>query len=710
MNGADGGLSASHAFGRWRFDADTGNLFDGDTTIRLEPQVAKLLDYFLTHQDTLVTRDELIAAVWDGRIVSDDAINRCISILRQTLSPDDKNAVIETVVRRGFISHFPPPSGDVAELAEPARNGKPWVLALLVGVLAVLVWGALDRFGAEPEPARVTPRDEAPMVAVLPFVTAGLAGDSEFFANGMHDDLLTQLAQLESIRVISRTSVYPYRDSERSIREIGRELGADAILEGGVQQVGDHIRLNVQLIDAHSDVHLWAEQYDRELSPASIFAIQAEIARAIASALQATLTEEDASQLKVLPTDNMAAYRAFHEAMELRDTYNIAAPAQIAALEKAVALDPDFVRAWAELAGALSFANFGRPDPEAMQRVERILEHIRTLAPDSADYAIAQTYFAYYLLQDFELAFELVKQAQSLRPSDANVVELKSWIQRRLGDFDGRIESVRLARTLDPRSPRWTVSLVGSLITVHRYDEAMQEIEQSPDQVYDLAVMRILLLQRERPDPSTRLGEMLRIQREFQAAANPFDLWEAHIAAGDYRGAEDLLSSMQRADLADNFWAIAGLTSVELPRIVTYRFLDANDRLGQRVAEVRTRLEQNRDAGQRMFEVNQNLAMAVVTAAEGNTDETRRFSRIWLREAPADQAELARRRQIACRALGMAGATADAVGCIRSGLAEPSLVMPFIEPYLPYYDSVRDDPEFAALLNELGSDQNNMLK
>jgi TolB-like protein len=701
MNGAGGGVAAPRTFGHWRFDADTGNLFDGDATIRLEPQVAKLLDYFLTHQDTLVTRDELIAAVWDGRIVSDDAINRCISILRQTLSPDDKNAFIETVVRRGFISHFPPPSGDVAELAEPARNGKPWVLALLLGVLAVVVWVAIDRFRDEPEPPRATQRTGAPMVAVLPFLTSGLAGDSEFFANGMHDDLLTQLAQLQSIRVISRTSVYPYRDSERSIREIGRELGADAILEGGVQQVGDEIRLNVQLIDAHSDVHLWAEQYDRALSPASIFAIQAEIAQAIASALQATLTEEDASQLKVLPTENMAAYRAYHEAMELRETYIIAAPAHIAALERAVALDPEFVRAWTELAGALSFANFGRADPEAVQRVEQILEHIRTLAPGSADYLIAQTYFAYYLLQDYELAFELVRQAQSLRPSDANIVELKSWIQRRLGDFDGRIESVRLARTLDPRNPRWTVSLVGGLITMHRYDEAMREIEQSPDQHYDLATMRILLQQREHPDPSARLAEMLRIQREFRAEANPFDLWEVHIAAGDFRGAEGLLSSMQRADLADNFWAVAGLTSVELPRIVTYWFLDADDRLAQRLAEVRTSLAQNRDSGQRLFEVNQNLAMALVTAAEGNTEETRRFSRIWLREAPADQAELANRRQLACRALGMAGAASDAVACIRSGLVEPSLVMPFIEPYLPYYDSMRDEPEFAALMADL---------
>ena len=118
MNSADRDILGLHAFGRWRFDAGTGDLSDGTTTTRLEPQVARLLEYFLTHQDTLLSRDELMASVWDNRIVSDDAINRCISILRQTLSPDDRNAYIETVVRRGFISHFPAAAAEAEAKAE----------------------------------------------------------------------------------------------------------------------------------------------------------------------------------------------------------------------------------------------------------------------------------------------------------------------------------------------------------------------------------------------------------------------------------------------------------------------------------------------------------------------------------------------------------------------------------------------------------------
>ena len=196
---ADNGMPESHEFGRWRFDAHTGDLFDGATTTRFEPQVAKLLDYFLRHQNTLISRDELMAAVWANRVVSDDAINRCISILRQSLSPDDKNAFIETVVRRGFVSHFPPPPAAPAPTVQPPRRRNHWKLAALAVVAAIVVYGAFRLFPALPPQAPDTDGGGIPVVAVLPFLSAGSADDSAFFANGMHDDLLTQLAQLQSL-------------------------------------------------------------------------------------------------------------------------------------------------------------------------------------------------------------------------------------------------------------------------------------------------------------------------------------------------------------------------------------------------------------------------------------------------------------------------------------------------------------------------------
>ena len=725
MKGADHLNPAFRAFGRWRFDAGTGDLYDGTTTTRLEPQVARLLDYFLSRQDTLISRDELMAAVWDDRIVSDDAINRCISILRQRLTPDDRNAYIETVVRRGFISHFPPPLEEPAPPEEPLPledpapaaaispsmgvaaagqgrgRGKAWMLGALAAVAALVIFGAVRLLDGTAPPARNPSAGGPPMVAVLPFISSGLSGDSEFFATGVHDDLLTQLAQLESLRVISRTSVSEYRDAERNIREIGQELGADAILEGGVQRVGDQIRINAQLIDAHSDVHLWAQQYDRELTPANIFSIQADIAQSIASALNSALSPRDATRLRVLPTENMAAYRAYHEAMELRKTMTISSPAYVAALERAVALDPEFVRAWAELSGALSFANIRERDPDEILRLERILERIRALAPDSSEYLIAQAYYTYYILKDYDRAYALISQARLRRPSDIQLLELQTWIQRRQGDYPGKIATIRQARNLDPRSLYWTLRLATNLLLAHRYDEASIAISEAPAENLGLDVLRSTLRVRDHREPARMLDEILALQREYGESAVPIRLWEAHIAARNYAGAIALLDAFEAAETAGARWAFISLPDPVLARAITLQLQDARDPPNPALVEARGRVARARETGFYTTPSNAYLATALATAVGGDTGRTERLVRTWLREAARDVPQLVNHRHYACRALGMAAAVAAAIECLRSGLAEPSLVMPFLEPLLPYYDSMREDPRFTGFLAEI---------
>jgi len=707
MNAGDLTGPNARAFGQWRFDPDTGDLFDGAETVRLEPRVARLLDYFLAHQDTLISRDEVMAAVWDDRIVSDHAVNRCISILRQILSPEDKSAYIETVVRRGFISHFPPPleaptPAQAPETASPLlRKTRLWGLGALAVVLASVLFGALRMAGdsSAPRPVPV----ETPMVAVLPFISDGLSGDSHFFANGMHDDLLTQLAQLQSMRVISRTSVSEYRDSEMNIREIGRQLGADAILEGGVQQIGDQIRINVQLIDSGSDVHLWAEQYDRELTPTNIFDVQSEIARAIASAMHFTLTPQDAVRLEVIPTENMAAYRAYHEAMELRQSETVAAPAYIAALERAVALDPGFVRAWAELAGSLSYINLPRHDPQSIQRLEGILERVQTLAPQSSEALIAQSYYVYYILKDHDRAFELIRQAQELRPSDPQVLELQSWIQRRQGDIAGMIETLRQARRLDPRNAYWTTRLVTYLMLAHRYDQAVEEFENASLDNFRLAYLEKVLRVREHGQPGRLVDDLVVLEREYGAELDPFELWEAHIAARDFDGAAALLSRVSTAEPGSDAWTSFDVPDVDLAGVITDHFRDAHTGQlpVQAPAEPERRLARNRAQEVNYFEPNIYLAEAYISAAQGETAETERLVRTWFRGAVRDLAQRLNLRHNVCRALGMAAAASAAVECLRSAFEEPSWAHPFIEPFLPYYDSIRNDSQYVEFMAEL---------
>lgn len=701
MNSADSDKPERHSFGHWHFNANSGNLSDGETSTRLAPQVAKLLEYFLDHQNTLTSRDQLIATVWESRIVSDDAINRCVSILRQIMSPEDKNAYIETVVRRGFISHFPAPQISTPQQSQQHKRRNRLALLVFAGLSAVFFYSAFERFNHSPAGVQLPPRNKLPMVAVLPFTTSGLTGDSEFFANGMHDDLLTQLAQLQSIRVISRTSVLEYRNTTRNIREIGRELGVDAILEGGVQRVGDHIRVNAQLIDAKTDEHIWAEQYDRQLIPANIFAVQTEITQAITTAMHATLTDQDANQLSVLPTENMAAYRAYHRAMQIRDDKTLMDPECIAALEEAVALDPKFVRAWAELAGSLSFKNFSQQEPDSIQRIEEILEIIRALAPKSADYVLAQAYFTYYVLKNYERAFQLISQAQNMRPNDLRVSELKSWIQRRLGDFEGKAETTRLSRTLDPNNPRWTTRLAFSLITVHRYQEASEELENLAIKNYRSSVLLNTLDLRKHQDPLRALETLLEIRKDFDMKSNLEDLWDASITARTYTLAEEVLSIAQSPNQPELEKLFDADATVDIRPIITYMLLHNTGRLDQLLSHARNELDEARDVDGNYLDGNQNLTEAFVSAAEGNRQETERLVRVWMRLASEDLAELANMRHFSCRALGMAGATVAATECIRTSLVEPSAVMPFVEPFLPYYDSIREQAEFVDLLTEI---------
>ena len=712
MGANEGEGQEEYRFGRWQFNAETGDLTDGQDSTRLEPQVGKLLAYFLTHQNVLSSRDDLIARVWGGRIVSDDAINRCISILRQTLTPDQKNAYIETVVRRGFISHFPDPALqlDPARGADPEPEAAPGAIptssTTARGIaVAMVVLGLFALLGYQwfspRKPSPPTPvseqRSDLPMIAVLPLAHSDFAGDGEFFANGVHDDLLTQLAQIESIRVISRTSVMEYRDSDRSIAEIGAELGADAVLEGSVQRVENHFRINVQLIDVKSDTHLWADRYDRELLPAHIFQVQSEIASAIASALQATLSAEDSGQLAELPTENMAAYRAYHEAMAIRDQVSINAPEYLASLERAVALDPGFVRAWAHLVGYLCYQNFNSRDPASIARIEQILDLIKTRAPDSADLRVAQAYYTYYVVKDYERAFDLVRQAQQKLPSDVRVVELRGYIERRLGDFQGRVNSIRLMRQLDPRNPNWTTVLGFNLGITHQYDEALALLRNARFQSRQQSVMASTLSVSEHRDLHRWRDELDAIEAEF-GVLSASATWESRIAARDYPGALRVLNRLDSAKSSVDSPSVQ--LEVEIMPLISQWLLGDNEALQRELGAAQDRLDSVTRDGGNLPNFQPSLLRAFIHAASGDQAQTMRQIRLWRRAVQGDKAEYALQRHFSCRVLGMTAAVPEAVQCLRSGLSEPSLVTPFIELQLPFYDAIRSEPAFVALLAE----------
>jgi len=323
------------------------------------------------------------------------------------------------------------------------------------------------------------------VLAVLPF--ENLSGDeaTEPFVLGVHDDLLTHLSRLGTFKVISRTTVMGYEGSTKSVPEIAKELGATTVLEGGVQRSGDRIRMNVQLIDARTDEHLWAERYDRTLTAGDVFAIQAEIAERIAGALATALTPEQKADLARAPTENLEALDLYYQGLEhyrIRSGYGFESARRAeSTLAAAVEADPEFAAAWAALAQARAWQlrNGVETDPTGAREA---LDRAIALAPDARETVVSQGVYLYYAKADFAGADERFREALARWPENADLLAWRSLVVRRLGRWDEALELGERALAIDPRNPSVLSRLGETYGNLRRYEEA----ERSWDQILAL--------------------------------------------------------------------------------------------------------------------------------------------------------------------------------------------------------------------------------
>jgi TolB-like protein len=292
-------------------------------------------------------------------------------------------------------------------------------------------------------------------IAVLPFDNRSNREEDQFFTEGMHDDLLATIAKIGSIKVISRTSVMQYKDTVKKIPQIAQELGVAVILEGGIQRSGNQVRVNVQLIDAATDEHLWAEIYDRELTAANLFAVQSEITKKIADALQAELSTDEQLRIDARPTDNLQAYELYLRGRYLwqhRGDQNIRHA--ITLFEQATELDPQFARAWSSLAAThltlpvYSDTRRSEHYPLAMSAAQRAL---------AQDDSLAEAYAVLGGLADMDgkwveaEAFFLLAIANEPLDSTAHLWYAEHLLK--LGRLDDALEEARIAYQLDPLNP-----------------------------------------------------------------------------------------------------------------------------------------------------------------------------------------------------------------------------------------------------------------
>jgi TolB-like protein/Flp pilus assembly protein TadD len=349
----------------------------------------------------------------------------------------------------------------------------------VVAVILYLIW---------PQTPPSVPAVLGNSIAVLPFANDSAAEeDAEFFAVGMHDELLTRLADITTLKVISRTSVMGYRDTIKNMRHIGEELGVVYLLEGRVQRAGNRLRINIQLIDAASDDHVWQDVYDRELTAENIFAVQAEMAMSIATELNQTLSPELTAKLNERPTQSTRAYDFYLSG----DMYLKRWQADVAARQfaKAIEEDPQFALAWAALSRAHTMLYWNEVD-----RIEDHLEKARDaaatafeLVPDLPEAHFAMGDFYMYVTREHEKSLAALAIAARGMPGSSDVQETIAEVQRRTGDFEASIATTARALELDPRNVR--LLLLQATSYGHIYDAAQfhrhldRVLEIEPDSI-----------------------------------------------------------------------------------------------------------------------------------------------------------------------------------------------------------------------------------
>jgi serine/threonine protein kinase/Tfp pilus assembly protein PilF len=364
-------------------------------------------------------------------------------------------------------------------------------------------------------------------IAVLPFKNLSGDTDNAYFADGIQDEILTRLSKIADLKVISRTSTQNYKSAQKNLRNIAKQLGVAHILEGSVQKSGDAVRVNVQLIRAANDSHLWADTYDRKLT--DIFSVETEVAKSIADQLQAKLTGQEVQVIAAKPTDNPRAYDVYLRGLAYSlKPENIPANALGAQkyLREAVRLDPKFALSWALLSivdstGYLTATLEATPAlrEEARQAAETAL----SLQPNLGEGVLAKGYYHYACLKDYDSAEQYFEQARKFLPNSSRIPESLAYVARRRGQWDRSEIYFNEAERLDPRNTNLLAQHAQSYICLRRFPEALQKFDQvlniTPDD--DDVVLRVSIAQAEGdlPRAAALLASIHRVGNDFGTLA-----------------------------------------------------------------------------------------------------------------------------------------------------------------------------------------------
>ncbi|MEA2760655.1 MAG: adenylate cyclase [Methylobacteriaceae bacterium] len=477
-------------------DGGRRELRRGGAIIAVEPKVFDLLAYLIRHRERVVSRDELIDAVWNGRIVSDSALATCINAARVAISDNgEAQRLIKTLPRKGFR---------------------------FVGAVHEEKASTMDARDAPPTPTVSFELPEKPSIAVLPFQNLSSDQEQEYFADGIVEDIISGLSRIRWLFVIARNSSFVYKGSAVDVKQVGRELGVRYLLEGSVRRAGDRIRISAQVIEAQSGVHLWAERYDRLYD--DIFALQDEITMSVTGAIEPSLRKVEIERVKRKRPESLDAYDFVLRALPYTYSHrvedgDIAAPL----LQKALELEPNYAAAHASLAWCYHFRF--RPRSDEKDRIAAI-HHARAAIAAGGDDATALGIAGFVVsLDERDLVTGLSLFDRALAISNSNLFALccSALILSFAGQFELAIERAQRALRLSPFDSLNYLSnnaLVVSYLCTGRsaeaHDAARASVQLNPRfSVCHLFLVAALMALGRREDAKAEVRRVLELEPTF---------------------------------------------------------------------------------------------------------------------------------------------------------------------------------------------------
>jgi TolB-like protein/Tfp pilus assembly protein PilF len=480
-----------YLFENFTLDSDRREVRRGATLISIEPQVFDLLEYLIRNRERVVSKDDLVASIWQGRAVSDSTLTTRINAARRAMEDSgQEQRLIKTLPRKGvrFVGVVAEQPG--SSNATAPRSQKPARSPLTL--------------------------PDSPSIAVLPFLN--LSGDpqQDYFADGMAEEIITALSRCKWLFVIARNSSFIYKGRSVDVREVGRDLGVRYVLEGSVRRGGERLRFTGQLIDASSGGHIWADRFDGDLS--DVFELQDRFTQSIVAAIEPNLQLAEIERLKRKQAINLDAYDLMLRAQQLEHEFtDDSLSAALGCLKDALAIDPSYAPAMALAAycyGVRHIQGWTADLPAETEEGLRLASRAAELGKDDGNVMWMAAYAVWRLAQDAQRARDLAHRSLRINPNSAIALAISAWTETQMGNPDKAVELYGRAERLSPRDPRgwlFAAGLAAALFVAEDFQDAVASAEAALVQNPRFTVaLRILAASQARLGQNERAGATIR--------------------------------------------------------------------------------------------------------------------------------------------------------------------------------------------------------